>query len=94
VPVDRPYIRGELIDLALGPLDRKLGRTQEVADLDADPGALVQLKQELVAVISPETLFCLTDRLGLEVDDAIARITRMAATLITAAIGDRSRTTR
>ena len=72
----------------------KLGRTQEVADLDADPDALVQLKQELVAVISPETLFCLTDRLGLEVDDAIALITRMAATLITAAIGDRSPTTR
>lgn len=45
-------------------------------------------------MISPETLFCLTDRLGLEVDDAIARITRLAATLITAAIGDRSPMTR
>ncbi len=45
-------------------------------------------------MISPETLFCLTGRLGLEVDDAIACITRMAATLITAAIGDRSQTTR
>lgn len=78
----RPYVRGELIDLALEPLRHTL----EGADSDA----LVRLKQELVTVISAETLFCLTDRLGLDVDDAVARITRMAATLTTAAIGDRS----
>lgn len=78
----RPYVRGELIDLALEPLRRTLEA--------GDPDALVRLKQELAAVISAETLFCLTDPLGLSVDDAVARITRMAATLTTAAIGDRS----
>jgi AcrR family transcriptional regulator len=78
----RPYVRGELIDLALEPLPRTL--------VAADPDALAALKQELVAVISAETLFCLTDRLGLDVDDAVARIVRMAVTITTAAIGDRS----
>ena len=39
--------------------------------------------------MSAETFFCLTDRLGLDVDDTVARITQMAATLTTAAIGDR-----
>ncbi len=76
----RPDIRGELIDLALEPLRRAPGA--------AGPNALVRLKQELVAVISAETLFCLTDRLGLEADDAIAGVARMAATLTAAAITD------
>lgn len=63
----RPYVRGDLIDLSLEPLRR----TPEAAD----PDAFVRLKQELAAVISAETLVCLTDRLELWVDDAVARIT-------------------
>jgi AcrR family transcriptional regulator len=73
----RPYIRGELIDLALEPLRYGAGA--------AGPDALARLKRELTAVVSAETLFCFTDRLGLETDDAIAHIARMAATLTAAA---------
>ncbi len=75
----RPGLRFGLIDLALDPLCPAPGAP--------DPDALVQLKRELAVVISPESLFCLTDRLGLDTSDAIACIVRMATTLTAAAAG-------
>jgi AcrR family transcriptional regulator len=82
----RPGLRFELIDLALDPLRPAPGAP--------DPDALVQLKRELAVVISAESLFCLTDRLGLETGEAIACVVRMAATLTAAAAGGRSPTVR
>lgn len=77
----RPYIRGELIDLALEPW-----RAVDGMDGVGAPDVVVRLRRELAAVISAETLFCFTDRLGLDAEDAIAHIARMAATLTAAAV--------
>ena len=77
----RPSIRFGLIDLALAPLRPAPGAP--------DPDALVQLRRELAVVISAESLFCLTDRLGLETGDAIACVVRMATILTAAAVGGR-----
>jgi len=74
----RPDIRFGLIDLALDP--------QHLAPGILDPKALGELKQDLAVVISAENLFCLIDRLGFGIDEAIARITRIATTLTAAAV--------
>jgi len=90
----RPYIRGELIDLALEPWCAA-SDVSDVSDVFGiagvgAPDAVVRLRRELAAVISAETLFCFTDRLGLETEDAIAHIARMAATLTAAAVRNQS----
>ena len=84
----RPYIRGELIDLALEPWRAVDGMDGVGAPDDGvgAPDVVVRLRRELAAVISAETLFCFTDRLGLDAEDAIAHIARMAATLTAAAV--------
>jgi AcrR family transcriptional regulator len=73
----RPGIRFGLIDYALGPFESTLAAR--------DPGALAQLKRDLAVVVSAEALFVLTDLCGLGPDDAIASVTRTAATLTEAA---------
>ncbi|MGW7523317.1 TetR/AcrR family transcriptional regulator [Streptomyces sp. NPDC054783] len=73
----RPGIRFGLIDLALQPLEEKLGVT--------DPEALAQLKRDLAVVVSAEALFSLTDLCGLAPDDAIASAVHTATTLTEAA---------
>jgi AcrR family transcriptional regulator len=72
----RPDVRFALIDHALDP-----------AALEPDafePEVLARLKRDLYVVLSSENLFCLTDRLGLEAEDAIAHIVRLATILVTA----------
>jgi AcrR family transcriptional regulator len=69
----RPDIRFALIDQALDPA--ALGPNAPA------PDRLARLKRELYVVISAESLFCLTDRLGLDEDDAIAQIVQIATTL-------------
>ena len=76
----RPGFRFGLIDAAIDP----------VADV-AEPAArarIVQLKQDLAAIVSAEALFSLTDLCGLEVDAAIASLVRSAQTITRVAVGD------
>ena len=73
----RPDIRFALIDHALDPT--------ALGPAAPEPAALDQLKRELYVVISAESLFCLTDRLGLGNEAAIAHIIRIATILITGA---------
>jgi AcrR family transcriptional regulator len=75
----RPDLRFALIELALDP--------ERLAPSAPDSERLARLRRELAVLISAENLFCLTDRLGLDADDAIAHLTRMAATLTRAALG-------
>jgi len=75
----RPGYRFGIIDLALAPLENKLG-TQS-------PEALRQLKQDLAIVVSAEALFTLTDLCGLSPDEAIASAVRSATTITAAAVG-------
>jgi AcrR family transcriptional regulator len=79
-PAVRPGYRFGLIDHALAPLERTLGRR--------DPAALRQLKQDLAVVVSAEALFTLTDLCGLSPDDAIASAVHTARTLTVAALAD------
>jgi AcrR family transcriptional regulator len=74
----RPDLRFALIDHALDPA--ALGPHAPA------PPALERLRRELSVVLSAESLFCLTDRLGLSEPDAIAQIISMATTLVTAAL--------
>jgi AcrR family transcriptional regulator len=74
----RPDIRGELIRLALEPLRQAPGAV--------GPDGTARLERQLTVVMSAESLFCLTDRLGLADDVAIAEITAMATTLTRAAV--------
>ena len=69
----RPGLRFGLIDAALDPVAR--------------PGAhMDRLKNDLAAVVSAEALFTLTDLRGLDPEDAIASLVRIARTVTTAAI--------
>ncbi len=74
----RPDIRFQLIDQALDP--------QRVPELE--PPARDRLRRQLVVVASAENLFCLTDRLGVEPDEAIEEIIAIATTLTRAAIAN------
>ena len=75
----RPGLRVGLIDAALEPLDATLGA--------ADPAALTRLKLGLSAVVSPESLFTLTDLHGLDAEEAVAVIVDTACALTRSAIG-------
>jgi AcrR family transcriptional regulator len=74
----RPGLRFGLIEHALAPLDDTLGA--------ACPAALAQLRRDLAVVVSAEALFTLTDLHGLDVEEAIAGIVRMAVDLTRAAV--------
>lgn len=76
---ERPGLRFGLIDSALAPLEDTLGASS--------PAALAQLKRDLAVTVSAEALFTLTDACGLGPEEAIASITRTAATLTRAALG-------
>jgi AcrR family transcriptional regulator len=74
----RPGIRFGLIDEALAPLsDRRAA---------PDPAQIAQLRNDLVAVVSAEALFVLTDLAGLTAEDAIASLVRTATTLTQCAL--------
>jgi AcrR family transcriptional regulator len=73
----RPGIRFGLIDQALAPFAG--------GPHDPDPATITQLKQDLAIVVSAEALFVLTDLCGLAPGDAIASVSRTAATLTKAA---------
>ena len=74
----RPGIRFGLIDEALAPLHDTLMATE--------PAGIAQLRRDLVAVVSAEALFVLTDLAGLAPDEAIASLVRSATTLTEAAV--------
>jgi AcrR family transcriptional regulator len=74
----RPGLRFGLIDEALAPLSGP-----QVA---ADPAGVAQLRNDLVAVVSAEALFVLTDLAGLAPEEAIASLVRSAATLTQSAL--------
>lgn len=74
----RPGIRFGLIDQALDPVITVTG--SEAA------ARLVQLKQDLSAVVSAEAFFSLTDLSGLSADAAIASLVRTAQTITKAAL--------
>ena len=76
--LSRPGLRFGLIDQALAPLEAAPGA--------ADPARIAQLKLDLAVVISAEALFALTDLHGMDIEDAIASITRTATTLAAAAV--------
>jgi AcrR family transcriptional regulator len=83
---ERPGVRFGLIDEALAPLND--------APLAPDPDWLVQLKKDLVAVLSAEALFALTDLAGLTPDDAIASLVRTASSVTEAALQPTERANR
>ena len=69
----RPGLRFGLIDEALAPLGDP--------HLAADPARMAQLRNDLVAVVSAEALFVLTDLAGLAPEEAIDSLVRTATTL-------------
>jgi AcrR family transcriptional regulator len=69
----RPGLRFGLIDEALAPLSDP--------HMAADPARIAQLRNDLVAVVSAEALFVLTDLAGLAPEEAIASLVRTATTL-------------
>jgi AcrR family transcriptional regulator len=73
----RPGLRFGLIDQALAPFTG--------GPPGPGPAAIAQLRQDLAIVISAEALFVLTDLCGLPPDEAIASVSRTAATLTQAA---------
>jgi AcrR family transcriptional regulator len=76
----RPGIRFGLIDEALDPVIPVAG--------GAAAARLVELKQDLSAVVSAEAFFTLTDLCGLSADAAVASLVRTAQTITKAAAGD------
>ena len=74
----RPGHRFGLIDYALIPLDRTLGR--------ADPGARAQLRRDLAVVMGAEALFTLMDLCGLPPEEAMASGVQTARTVTRAAV--------
>ena len=80
----RPGIRFGLIDEALAPLNETLMAT--------DPAGIARLRQDLVAVVSAEALFVLTDLAGLAPEETIASLVRSAATLTEAAVTEAAAT--
>jgi AcrR family transcriptional regulator len=78
VAAARPGHRFGLIDYALAPLDRTLGRT--------DPEGLAQLRRDLAVVMGAEALFSLMDLCGLAPAEAIASGVHTARTVTRAAV--------
>lgn len=74
----RPGFRFGLIDEALAPLNDP--------HMAADPARIAQLRNDLVAVVSAEALFVLTDLAGLAPEEAIASLVRTATTLTQSAL--------
>jgi AcrR family transcriptional regulator len=74
----RPGLRFGLIDEALAPLSGPQAA--------ADPAGVAQLRNDLVAVVSAEALFVLTDLAGLAPEEAIASLVRSATTLTQSAL--------
>ena len=74
----RPGLRFGLIDEALAPLSDPLS--------GADPAGIARLRNDLVAVVSAEALFVLTDLAGLAPEEAIASLVRTATTLTESAL--------
>ena len=74
----RPGHRFGLIDYALIPQDRTLGR--------AEPGARAQLRRDLAVVMGAEALFTLMDLCGLPPEEAIASGVQTARTVTRAAV--------
>ncbi len=74
----RPGLRFGLIDEALAPLSDPL--------VAADPAVVARLRNDLVAVVSAEALFVLTDLAGLAPEEAIASLVRTATTLTESAL--------
>ena len=74
----RPGLRFGLIDEALAPLSDPL--------VAADPVEIARLRNDLVAVVSAEALFVLTDLAGLAPQEAIASLVRTATTLTVSAL--------
>jgi AcrR family transcriptional regulator len=70
----RPGLRFGLIDEALRPFAGRI-----------DPANEEQLRRDLAVVVSAETLFTLTDLVGLDVDDAIESACKTAGTITRAA---------
>jgi AcrR family transcriptional regulator len=79
----RPGRRFGLIDEALRPLNHTMAVRQ--------PGQFEQLKRGLAVVVSAETLFTLTDLLGLTPEVAIASAAETARSLTAAALDAASR---
>jgi AcrR family transcriptional regulator len=73
----RPGIRFGLIDQALDPVVTATGSAAE---------RILQLKQDLAAVVSAEAFFSLTDLCRLSADDAIASLVRTARAITEAAL--------
>ena len=71
-------LRFGLIDEALAPL------SDPHAAMDA--AEIAQLRKDLVAVVSAEALFVLTDLAGLAPEEAIASLVRTATTITEAAL--------
>ncbi len=74
----RPGLRFGLIDEALAPLSDPL--------VAADSAGIARLREDLVAVVSAEALFVLTDLAGLAPEEAIASLVRSATTLTRSAL--------
>jgi AcrR family transcriptional regulator len=73
-----PGLQVPLIDLALAPLEAELSVS--------DPTALAQLKRDLAVVVSAEALFSLTDRYGLDPEEAITSAVHAATTVTASAL--------
>ncbi|MGO8948372.1 MAG: TetR/AcrR family transcriptional regulator [Ktedonobacterales bacterium] len=83
VAATRPGLRFAWIDYALAPAEAALA--------PKDAGTFDRLKRDLAVVVSPESLFTLTDLCGLSPDDAISSTVRLAATITASALcGDPS----
>ncbi len=76
----RPGFRFGLIDQALDSVI--------TADTPAAAARLAQLKLDLAAVVSADSLFSLTDLCGLDTDSAIASLQRTARTVTQAALSE------
>jgi AcrR family transcriptional regulator len=74
----RPHIRFAWIDYALSPWEEAL--------TPADADAFARLKRELAVVMSPEALFTLTDQCGLDAEEAVASVIRLAGAITGAAL--------
>jgi AcrR family transcriptional regulator len=78
VATTRPGLRFGWIEHALAPAEATLA--------PADAEAFAQLKRDLAVVISPESLFTLTDLCGLSPDDAVLSTVHLATTITATAL--------
>ena len=77
----RPGLRVGLIDAAITPL---------TDNPDVPRSELDQLRQDLAIVVSPESLFSLTDLYRLDVEEAIASVVHTATTLTRAFVREQA----